>query len=153
MLLPCENRRGEHKIHRYLKYNQIGTRGRNRFGCAAKRSQQLPLIIFHCQHVLSEIVIFCKIAPRNVSQVFLRRRRAQSGNVSNTQQVSVMKILVPYWHNSIVIFCKIAPICFRPCFFRKERAQRGKNSNTQSFSVKECCMVYYCSNVYIWYIY
>ena len=39
---------GKHNIHRYLKNNQKGARGRNRFGCAARLSQQLPLIIFHC---------------------------------------------------------------------------------------------------------
>ena len=39
---------GKHNIHRFLKNNQKGARGRNRFGCAARLSQQLPLIIFHC---------------------------------------------------------------------------------------------------------
>jgi len=36
---------GKHNIHRYLKNDQKGVRGRNRFGCAARLSQQLPLII------------------------------------------------------------------------------------------------------------
>jgi len=36
---------GKHNIHRYLKNNQKGVRERNRFGCAARLSQQLPLII------------------------------------------------------------------------------------------------------------
>ena len=35
--------RGNHNIHRYLENNQKGARGRNRFGCAARLSQQLPL--------------------------------------------------------------------------------------------------------------
>ena len=34
--------------HRLLKNNQKGTRKYSRFGCAARLSQQLPLIIFHC---------------------------------------------------------------------------------------------------------
>jgi len=36
---------GKHNIHRYFENNQKGARGRNRFGCAARLSQQLPLII------------------------------------------------------------------------------------------------------------
>ena len=36
---------GKHNIRRYLKNNQKGVRGRNRFGCVARLSQQLPLII------------------------------------------------------------------------------------------------------------
>jgi hypothetical protein len=36
---------GKHIIHRYLKNNQKGARGLNRFGCAARLSQQLRLIM------------------------------------------------------------------------------------------------------------
>ena len=39
---------GESIYHRFLKNSQEDTRSCSRFGCAAKLSQQLPLIIFHC---------------------------------------------------------------------------------------------------------